>query len=476
MMMHRRRLLASGAALAGLLTPLGAFAQSWTGTYRLTDGPMLGAVHPDRASFFTRASAPVAVQIEYALSEDFSDARRSAPVTPTAAGDYVARIEVEGLTPATTYHYRPVVNGKVDPYVGDLPPARFRTAPAAGAKGRTRIAFGSCARIQAHPVQPIWDAVREWRPDLFLWLGDNVYHDTLEGPIMADMYRWQRRVPNLQPLLRNVPQLAIWDDHDFALNDSDRRNPVKDIGLEVFKRYWANPSHGLPDAPGCFFKYGYGDLDLFMTDGRYHRDPNDAPDTPEKTILGKRQFEWLTTELKRSKATFKVIACGSGWSGAKGPGGDSWSAFPHERARLFDFIRDEKIEGVVLLSGDTHVGELNCIPWSEKGGYDLYDLVSSPLAQDPKPTYLGRDAEVRIRQPYQGSVNFGALVVDTTGPEPTLTYDLMTAQVGRAWDTLTLKASDLRNGVRSWDRVIDRASKARRKAEAEGKGYFDMPL
>ena len=48
----------------------------------------------------------------------------------------------------------------------------------AGAQSRpplTRIAFGSCAD-QARP-QPIWDAVLAYRPNLFIFTGDNVYGD-----------------------------------------------------------------------------------------------------------------------------------------------------------------------------------------------------------------------------------------------------------------------------------------------------------
>ena len=39
-----------------------------------------------------------------------------------------------------------------------------------------RIAFGSCAKHWQ--AQPIWDAVIEKKPDLFLFLGDNIYADT----------------------------------------------------------------------------------------------------------------------------------------------------------------------------------------------------------------------------------------------------------------------------------------------------------
>ena len=42
--------------------------------------------------------------------------------------------------------------------------------------------------------------------------------------------------------------------------------------------------------------------------------------------------------------------------------------------------RDTVIQPNCYLYGDTHIGEINVIPWSAHGGYALYALVSSPLA------------------------------------------------------------------------------------------------
>jgi alkaline phosphatase D len=39
-----------------------------------------------------------------------------------------------------------------------------------------RIAFGSCAKQWQH--QTIWDAVLAQKPDIWLFLGDNIYGDT----------------------------------------------------------------------------------------------------------------------------------------------------------------------------------------------------------------------------------------------------------------------------------------------------------
>ena len=42
----------------------------------------------------------------------------------------------------------------------------------------SRISFGSCAK-QDKP-QPIWDAVVAGKPELFIFLGDNIYGDSAD--------------------------------------------------------------------------------------------------------------------------------------------------------------------------------------------------------------------------------------------------------------------------------------------------------
>ena len=58
-------------------------------------------------------------------------------------------------------------------------------AAAQSAPPLTRIAFGSCAHHER--PQPIWEAVLQYRPELFLFLGDNVYGDVrVAYPMPAD--------------------------------------------------------------------------------------------------------------------------------------------------------------------------------------------------------------------------------------------------------------------------------------------------
>jgi alkaline phosphatase D len=326
-----------------------------------------------------------------------------------------------------------------------------------------RLAYGSCARHQLDAEQPVFRAIAAAEPDVFFWLGDNIYADSASDWVFAEDYRRQRSIASTLPLLRSTPQLAIWDDHDFGLNNSDVTNPAREASLSAFSNYWANPSAGLPDAPGVFFRYAWGGVDFFMLDGRYYRTPNASPDGPGKTLLGPRQSEWLRESLLASRAPFKVIACGSGWSSEDGPTGDAWSAFLTERNALFDFIRDERIEGVFLISGDTHFGEVNCIPRSDQGGYDLYDFVSSPLAQGTGTSFLDGEPEVRSRLPYFRTVNFGLLDF-AWKPEPTVTFSLRDVRGDPALAPVTLTASDLRIGTSSWRAKIDPKALERREA------------
>jgi alkaline phosphatase D len=445
---------------------------SLEGYPRLMQGPMVGAVSDHEVRIWARASGEYPVSVEYGTTFDLASFRATEPVLARKDDDYTVVITIGDLEPETDYFYRIKVNGAPDRYLRDFPPFEVRTAPRPGASRDFRIAFGSCPRIQEDRLQPIWSTVLAHEPALFFWVGDNIYGDSLYPHVLQEEYRRQRDVDGLQPLLRSVPNLAIWDDHDYGLNNQDKGNPVKEPALEIFKRYWANPAYGLPETPGVFFRYSYGRVDFFFLDGRYYRDPDNAPDTPQKTMLGEAQLTWFESELQASTAVFKVIVAGSGWSKAKGPGGDSWASFLNERNGIFDFIRNHEISGVVLLSGDSHVGELNVIPWSEKGGYDFYDLVSSPLAQDPPDSWLERRPERRIRPVYFQGSSFG-LVDFLFDPTPRLVFRVIDVQGRSVWKPFELRADELVNGVQSWPSKVSEEERFRQANYDEGKGYYE---
>ena len=437
---------------------------------RALAGPMVGAPGPEHLTIWVRASGDFPVRLELSTRRDFEDPIIGPTVRATAATEYCVALRQAGLRPGQDYFYRLRFDGELDRY--QPLPYRTRTAPAGPAS--FRIAFGSCARIQFDREQRIFDVVRALDPDLFFWLGDNIYADSDQPAALSDLYARQRVVEKLEPLLRSTPQLAIWDDHDFGYNDSDRLSPFKAESLRLFESYWANPPQDRGGTPGIWFQQSYGGVDFFFLDGRYHRDPSDAPDGPGKSMLGAEQKAWLLDALQRSRAPFKILVSGTGWSSAESEeGGDSWGVYLHERNEIFDHIRDREIGGIVCISGDSHMGELNCIPRSAVGGYDIYDFCSSPLAQMPAVKQLRQVPELRVRDVWSRSVNVGLMQFDMV-PEPRLTFMLHGVLGEPVWDPLVLTPADLRNGVRSWGRLADPEELRRLERHRRGGGYYGV--
>ena len=237
--MIRRRTLLARSIAALVAWPLAGLAKS-LGYPRVMQGPMIGAPGPSHFTVWARVSGSLPVQVEYSADRDFVDTKRTAPLVASAANDFIVVTRVEGLRPGTRYYYRVLVDGIVDRYQ----PTPYATVTAPEGAADFRVAFGSCARYVWDREQRIFDGVISQSPDLFFWLGDNVYADTEAPEMIADELRRQRNVERMQPLIRSVPQLAIWDDHDFGYNNSDGTSPGKREALAVFNRYWPNPSSG----------------------------------------------------------------------------------------------------------------------------------------------------------------------------------------------------------------------------------------
>jgi len=103
----------------------------------------------------------------------------------------------------------------------------------------TRIAFGSCSK-QFKP-QPILRKIVEKRPDLFIYLGDNIYADTYDMQVIRDKYDELGSKPEFQTLREKVTVLSTWDDHDYGANDAGKEYPRKAESREIFFDFWKVP-------------------------------------------------------------------------------------------------------------------------------------------------------------------------------------------------------------------------------------------
>jgi hypothetical protein len=309
--------------------------------------------------------------------------------------------EVQGLTPQTTYHYAVDVDGSQEGT------GSFTTAPAPASATQFSFAFGSCSK---YDDQPIFDQIALEDPDAFFFVGDNHYGNTNELSDLRRYYKWGMEIENRADLLRDTITLATWDDHDYVGNNTDGTAPGKDNALQAFGEYWANRSYGTPATDGVFSSWSYGDIEFWLLDDRFWR-------AIDNNVLGNAQTTWLETELLASSATFKFLISGSQWTNEGSS--DSWAAYPDAQTDLLDFIADNEIEGVVLMSGDVHFSEMRLLPGGHMG-YSIPELTSSPLAN----SLSSRDPSNEQVSYFASEPSYMMVDVDTTNSDPSITATL----------------------------------------------------
>jgi len=400
----------------------------------LLHGPMLGNVTFETASFWVRTLHEVPVQIVASPEKSLNDPIRSSSEMTRAEIDYTAVINLSNLKPDTRYNYNILVNNK--PYYRSDYPS-FVTYPKKAESTEIQVAFGGGAGYYP-PNERIWNVLAEYQLNALLLLGDNVYINMPEMPNGVHYYTYYRRQsqPDFRKLVATTPVYAIWDDHDAATDDvwlgPFREKPAWKIPLlNVFKENWVNPGYGDEAWPGCWFNFSIGQVEFFMLDGRFYRtNPYDI----NPTMLGPVQKIWLLDKLKTSQATFKIIVSPVPWSLAtKGEARDTWNGFKNERQEIFDFLAENQINGVILLSADRHRSDAWRI--DRNNGYPLYEFESSRLTNQ----------HVHELMPnalfgYNEKQSFGLLTFDTRQDDPAVKYQIVSID-DEIIHTLELKLS-----------------------------------
>ncbi|RRA99899.1 alkaline phosphatase D family protein [Larkinella rosea] len=261
----------------------------------------------------------------------------------------------------------------------------------AGQNPVTTIAFGSCSD-QKRP-QPLWDDIVAQKPDVWIWLGDNIYGDSEVMDTLKAKYDKQKANPVYAQLRQSTRIIGVWDDHDYGVNDGGKEYPRRKESQQLMLDFLDVPARSpLRQQEGAYSSNTYGPkgqrVKVILLDGRYFRDPlkkvnkTNTPD-PSGDILGETQWQWLEKQLTHSDADVHIIGCGIQFL-ANEHVYEKWGNFPTARQRFFDLLGKTKPKGTMLISGDRHIAEISKI--SIPGlGYDLYDITSSGLTHTSKP-------------------------------------------------------------------------------------------
>jgi alkaline phosphatase D len=327
----------------------------------------------------------------------------------------------------------------------------------------SRIALGSCAK-QDRPM-PIWSAVSGFKPDVLLLLGDTIYGDTEDMAVLRGKYDLLAADRGFGAIRNTVPIVAVWDDHDYGVNDGGREYPMRKESQQVFLDFFGVP----PDAPvrtreGIYRRLMVGPpgrrVQFICLDTRYHRTPlatvpkeervkGRGPYVPgadpEATILGAAQWEWLAKVL-REPADLRIVLSSIQLASTE-HGWEHWGNFPAERARLLKAIRDSEAQGVIVVSGDRHSAEISRIPPGDGAlSYPLYDLTASSFNQPKRVDHDDEPNRHRLGERFHGA-NFGTIEIDwesaAEGGLPAITLAIRDVE-GKVVRSQVIPAGELR--------------------------------
>jgi alkaline phosphatase D len=382
------------------------------------------------------------VHIEYHDMEDPDQVLKTATKSTRAEEAFITKLTV-AVQPGKRYTYSVYLDGQAVafPYPLEFQSQelwQWRHDPPAFS-----FATGSCnydnEPLLDRPGTPygadhfIFRNMLEKDPDFMVWMGDNNYLREADWNSRSGIfhrYTYNRSMPELQPFLGSVHHYATWDDHDYGPNNSDRSYWMKDVTLEAFKLFWANPNYGPGGGvSGTFF---WSDVQFFMLDNRYFRTPNNLK-TAKREMFGERQLQWLIDALSTSQAPFKFIVTGGQvLNSVVEPWTENYAKYPEEQKALFEAIRENNISGVFFLTGDRHMAELSKM--EREGTYPLYDLTVSPLTAGPDN---GRREEennmYRVPGTYYGQRNFAILEVSGPRKERVLEITLFDSNGKEVW-------------------------------------------
>jgi alkaline phosphatase D len=359
------------------------------------------------------------VQMHYWIKGNTDTSWYSSKILTRETDGFTAHLVANQVEPGNTYNYEIIID--------EVPvELQYKTEFQSQSLWQWRaepppftFVAGSCTYVNEpiydRPGKPyggsygIFNQILDDSPDFMIWLGDNTYLREIDWNSKTGIYRrytHTRSLPEMQPLLGGVHHFAIWDDHDYGPNDSDRSYWGKDITREAFQDFWPNPIVGVGETEGITGTFQWSDCDFFLMDDRWYRGPKGA----EEDYFGEIQVKWLVEALRYSQAPFKFI-CNGGQVLSNAAVYENYENFKAEKHRLMDEIDKYNIKGVVFLTGDRHHSEIS--KYTTEDGDIFYDITSSALTSSTSAHPNERNTN-RIKGSMIGVRNYA--LISVSGP------------------------------------------------------------
>lgn len=413
--LSRRRMMAAGlgAFLAPALDPRQALAQPVFADYPFQLGVAAGDPAADGFVIWTRLAPdplapgygmparPVALTWEVAEDESFSRIAAKGEAVARPELGHAVHVEVAGLAPARTYHYR-FVAGAERSLTG-----RARTTPAAGAAvSQVRFGVVGCQHYEQGYYTAHRRLAEEDELDFVFCYGDYIYEgrsarvwNSGAGPranlrqhVGQEIYSlddYRRRYAqykmdaDLQASHAAAAWFVSWDDHEIDNNwagdlDQDGTDPAlfrlrQQSAMQAYYEHMPLRRAALPtgSAMRLYRRADYGRLmRVNVLDTRQYRTDQACADRwgvcnelerANAEMLGQAQERFVFDSLATSPARWNVLAQqvmvmdldrDPGPAYMANP--DTWGGYRSPRGRLLRHIRDRQVSNPVILTGDEH--------------------------------------------------------------------------------------------------------------------------
>jgi len=268
----------------------------------------------------------------------------------------------------------------------------FSFLPLLAQKKELVIGFGSCLD-QNLPTQFL-DKLIAQKPDIFIFMGDNIYKDSLNPKDKIPEYEKFNKIPQVKWLKKNSKVLSTWDDHDYGVNDVGGEYEEKALSQKIFLEAFDEPKDSIRwKRKGVYDSYttNFSNkvIQILILDTRYFRGPlkkekflfwekGYIPNENPIPVLGEEQWRWLELELDKP-ADLRILVSSIQFHNEKHRF-EKWANFPKEKQRMLDLLKFKNIKGLIILSGDRHIGEFHLI--KEKNLPPIYEITSSPLNRE----------------------------------------------------------------------------------------------
>jgi alkaline phosphatase D len=422
-------------------------------------GPLSGGI--------TDTSAVVKAKLRYrgtsarllvSTNSDLSAPTWFGPKTAVVDRGNMGEFRADNLQPDTQYFYALEVTNSLQ--LANR--GAFKTFPPRDRPASFNFAFASCAHTGSE--SPVFDTIRQLHPLFYMNVGDLHYLNITSNALVKFRMGYDQVLISQRQsqLYRSTPLVYIWDDHDFAGNNSDRGAPAHFAARYVYEEYV--PHYEMAAGEGAvpiYQTFTVGRVKFILTDARSERDRVKNPDGPGKSMLGRAQRTWFQNELLAAKGKNPLIfwvssvpwigqagvnyypirsgATGfihhtNSWQFKRDPAtaeddrnvkndDDFWGAFAFERTEIANFIRNNQIHGLAILHGDAHMlaaDDGSHSDYASGGGAKIPVMGAAPL--DQSPSIKGGPYSQGVYKARRGEGCFGYVQVRDEGSKITVQF------------------------------------------------------